>query len=103
MGVKKLQDTASVSGTTTAAADPIRLELDRLRRRVDVVVDTTGPATLSVRVSRSGEFAGEETTVREIEYADATTELEAFDFTFSFVEVELNQNVGELTAESRGV
>ena len=87
--------------TTTAGewTDVVDLEYSG---RVDVAVDTTGTATLTVEFSRSGEFAGEEWTV-DVAYDDAEEIIEQFDPAHQYARAQVDANLNRLEVVSRGV
>ena len=104
-GVTRIYGAHAEAAETDTAGETVALELgeEDARRRVDILVETSGPATLSISVSRTGEFTGEEATVQTVDYDGAVTQLEQFDFAYPFVAVEVNQNLTRLAPVSRGV
>ena len=105
-----MSGTVSISGSggrtaaTTTAGDPVDIVLgdDAVRQRVDVAVDTSGAATLTVSVSDTGDYEGEEFDVQTIDYTEAITQLEQFDFAYSHVRVSVDSNLNNLEATARG-
>jgi len=88
--------------TTTSATTLVSVPLGSYLQRVDVLVDTSGSADLDIKVSDTGDFSGEETTVQTISYSSAVEQLEQFDFTYPYVGVELSANVNKLEIIARG-
>jgi len=93
---------ATQSNRTTTAGDAISIPLGSYLTLVDVLVDTSGGATLSIAVSNTGDFDGEETTVQEVTYDASVTNLEQFEFAYPFVQVSVDSNLNELELISRG-
>jgi hypothetical protein len=88
---------------TDSANDWISLDLGPDRDGVDVIADVSGSATLTVEVSTTGQFNGEEHTPYSIPYSSSGVYLEGFDFRHRYVRVKLDSNVNELEMVSRGV
>jgi hypothetical protein len=70
--------------------------------RVDVAVDTTGAAALTIDFSRSGDFNGEEWTV-DVAYDAAEEIIEQFDPAHQYVRAQVDTNLNRLEVVSRGV
>jgi len=91
----------SDSDTGTGSSNAAQLALGDLRKAVDVWVDTSGDATLTVEVSEDGG-----STWRQIDtqgYTGASSEIEQYETAFADVRAHLNQNRNEVVAVSRGI
>jgi len=88
--------------TTTTAGDGITLALGRTRMLVDAAVETSGPATLTVEVSHSGDFSGEEVEVISTEYDAAIEQIEQFPTAYTYVRATVDQNLTRLSLVSSG-
>jgi hypothetical protein len=93
---------ATQQAQTTTAGDDISIPLGSYLTLVDILVDTSGSATLSIDVSNTGEFSGEETTVQTVDYSSGVNQLEQFEFAYPFVQVSVDSNLNELEIVSRG-
>jgi len=104
-GVTRVYGSHAEDAETDTAGETVAVELGEqdARTRMDILVETSGAATLSISVSRTGEFTGEEATVQTVDYDGAVTQLEQFDFAYPFVAVEVDQNLTRLAPVSRGV
>jgi len=96
-------DTEQINGSDsgTGSANAAQLSLGDFRKDVDVFVDTSGDATLTVEVSEDGG-----TTWRELDtvsYTGASTEVEQYSTVFGDIRAYLNQNRNEVVAVSRGI
>jgi len=91
-----------VTATTSTNGEDISVDLGTGRQLVDIVVDTSGSASLSIDVSTTGDFTGEETNVQTISYDSAVTNLEQFDFAVQYIQASVDSNLNELTLISRG-
>ena len=87
--------------TTTAGEWTDVVDLDD-SGRVDVAVDTSGAASLTVAFSRSGDFDGEEWTV-DVAYDAAEEIIEQFDPAHQYVRAQVDANLNRLEIVSRGV
>lgn len=83
----------------TGAPNAAQLDLGRSRRRTDIHVDTSGPATLAVEVNVGG---GDWLEYDTVSYSSATTEVEAFDIAFKLVRAYLDQNRNGITMSAKG-
>jgi hypothetical protein len=70
--------------------------------RVDVAVDVSGSATLTVEFSTTGEFSGEEFSVT-VDYDSADEVIEQFDVAHQFVRAKVDSNLTALELIKRGV
>lgn len=93
------QTTASDSGTGSANA--ATLDLGRLRKAVDIHVDTSGDATLTVEVSEDDGTTWR--TFDTVSYTGASQEIEQYETAFRDIRAHLNQNRNEVVVVSRGV
>ena len=93
---------ATQTAQTTTAGEDISIPLGSYLTLVDVLVDTSGGATLSIEVSNTGAFDGEETTVQTVAYDAGVTNLEQFEFAYPYVQVRVDSNLNELEIVSRG-
>jgi hypothetical protein len=91
----------SVSATQTAGEYTGAVDLDD-SGRVDVAVDVSGAATLTVEFSATGDFTGEEFTVT-VDYDAATEIIEQFDPAHKYVRAQVDANLTNLEVVSRGV
>lgn len=94
IGQRRVGETAA--GTPTDALD---LEDSG---RVDVAVDTSGAATLTVEFSATGAFGGEEWSVTA-DYDSATEIIEQFDPAHQYVRASVDSNLNDLEVVKRGV
>lgn len=90
--------TATDSGTGGPNAAAVTLGPDRTL--LDVHVDTSGSATLTVEVSTDG--GGTWLTFHTQDYASATTEVEQFRCAFDDVRAHLDQNRNGVTISAKG-
>jgi hypothetical protein len=93
---------ATQQATTTTNGEAISIPLGSYLTLVDISVDTSGAATLSIAVSDTGEFSGEETTVQTVDYAEAVANLEQFEFAYPFIQASVDANLNELELIARG-
>ena len=93
---------ATQTAQTTTAGEDISIPLGSYLTLVDVLVDTSGGATLSIEVSNTGAFDGEETTVQTEAYDAGVTNHEQFEFAYPYVQVSVDSNLNELEIVSRG-
>ena len=91
-----------ITATTSTNGENISVDLGTGRQLVDLVVDTAGSAALSIDVSTTGDFTGEESNVQTIGYDSAVTNLEQFDFAVQYIQASVDSNLNELTLISRG-
>jgi hypothetical protein len=94
---------SQVSDSTTTATNYATIDLGATRTAVGIVADVSGSATLTIEVSSSGSFAGEEHAVDSLSYSSASTNLEQYDFAYQHVRASVNQNLTELEIVGRGI
>lgn len=90
------------SATTTGAgsANAAEIDLGRVSTKVDVFVDTSGAADLTVEVSTDG------STWREADtnsYGSASTDFRQYDIAYEHVRAYLSANVTALEIAGRGI
>jgi len=95
-------NTVSDSSTTTGTVGAVSLETGKLRSDVDLWIDVSGSATLTVEVSTTGDFDGEEHEVLT-EGFDTETDLRQFDFAYPYVRAYVDANLNELEIVASGV
>jgi hypothetical protein len=91
----------SAKSETAAGSYPTTVDLES-RSLCDVAVDVTGAATLTVQVSSSGEFDGEEYEVT-VDYDSATEIIEQFGFAHRYVRAKVDQNLSSVEVVGRGL
>jgi hypothetical protein len=96
-------DAGQVQDSTTTAGNNVSLDLGDLRESVDIVADVSGAATLTVSVSTTGNFSGEQHDVATIDYTSSGVNLEQFDFAHQHIQASVNSNLNELEIVSRGI
>jgi len=87
----------------TGSANAAQLDLGDLRQSFDIHVDTSGDATLTVEVSTSGKFSGEERTFASISYTGASQEIEQFETKYQHIRAFLDQNRTLVEIAARGM
>jgi len=97
------QETTQRSQSTSTATNNVSVDLGSISKRVGIVADVSGSATLTIEVSSSGAFAGEEHAVQTVSYSSAGVNLEQFEFAFQFVRARVDQNLNTLEIAARGV
>lgn len=104
-GTVTLADVGQVSAETTAAtaASAAVLDLGNVRTSVDVGVDVSGAADVTVEVSTTGAFAGEERQLDSQSYGAASTALLQYDTAHRYIRVYGSANVNSLEIVGRGV
>lgn len=95
-------DASQIHDDTTTAGNNVSLDLGDLRNAVDILADVNGSATLTVSVSNTGDFSGEEHSFT-IDYSNSGTNLEQFEFAYQHIQASVNQNLNELEIVSRGL
>lgn len=95
------QDTDST--TTAGAANAAQIDLGDVSTKVDVFVDVSGAATLTVEVSPTGAFGGEEKQASTTDYGSASTDFQQFDFAYEYVRAYVDANLNDLEVVGRGV
>lgn len=95
---EQINDSTDTAGEANAAV----LNLEEVRSDVDLFVETSGTATLTVEVSATGEFTGEE---HEADSAsvDSTTDFRQYGLAYQYVRAYTDANLTELELVSRGV
>lgn len=96
-------DTGQVQDSTTTAGNNVSLDLGDLRDSVDVIADVSGSATLTISVSTTGDFSGEQHDVLTIDYTSSGVNLEQFDFAYQHIQASVDSNLNELEIVSRGI
>jgi hypothetical protein len=96
-------DAGQVQDSTTTAGNNVSLDLGDLRESVGIVADVSGAATLTVSVSTTGNFSGEQHDVVTIDYTSSGVNLEQFDFAYQHIQASVNSNLNELEIVSRGI
>jgi len=91
-----------ITASTTLTSTWISLNLGDVRNGIDIAVDTSGAATLTIQVSTTGDFAGEEFQIRTIDYSSAVVELEQFEFRHQYVRCQVDSNLNDLEMVARG-
>jgi len=91
-------DSTDTAGASNAAV----LNLGDLRAAVDLFVETSGTATLTVEVSATGAFNGEEHEADSLS-VDSTTAFEQYEFAYQYVRAYTDANLTELELVSRGL
>lgn len=90
----------SASTSSTGSANAAEIDLGRVSTKVDVFVDTSGDATLTVEVSTDG------STWRQADtnsYTGASSDLRQYDFAYKHVRAHLNQNINTVEVAGRGI
>jgi hypothetical protein len=85
-GTGQTQQRETAAATYTDVVDTERT------KHIDIAVDTSGAATLTVEVSATGEFGGEEFTVT-VNYDSATEIIEQFAFAHRYIRAQVDQNL----------
>lgn len=96
VAAEQRSDSTTASGSSNAAV----VDLGPVKTNVDVFVDTSGAADLTVEVSTDG------STWRQADtnsYGSATTDLRQYDFAYQHVRVYLSANVNTLEVVGRGL
>lgn len=101
-GLLQTSDKQQITDSTTSTATWISLDLGDVRNGVDVAVDISGSATLTIQVSTTGDFAGEEFEVQTIDYSSAVVSLEQFEFRHQHVRCKVDANLNNLEMIARG-
>ncbi len=96
-------DASQIQDSTTTAGNNVSLDLGDLRESVDIVADVSGSATLTVSVSTTGNFTGEQHNVATIDYTSSGVNLEQFDFAHQHIRASVGSNLNELEIVSRGI
>lgn len=99
----RISDTEQVADSTATAGNWVTLDLGDHRTGVDIAVDTSGAATLTVEVSTTGEFAGEEIQADTVDYSSAATSLEQFQYRHRYVRAQVGSSLNSLEIVSRGI
>jgi len=87
---------------TDTAGEWVMLALGRWRQLVDVAVDTSGAATLTVEFSHEETFTGEEISPVSVDYDAATEQIEQFPTGYAYVRAKVDQNLNTLGLTSKG-
>lgn len=95
-------DKQQIKDSTTSAGTWISLDLGDVKNGVDIAVDTSGAATLTIQVSTTGDFGGEQFEVRTIDYSSAVVNLEQFTFRHQYVRCKADANLNDLEMVARG-
>lgn len=97
----QLTDTDPISATDsgTGSANAAQLDLGSLRKDVDVHVDTSNDATLTVEVSTDASTWRQFDTVS---YTGASTAMEQYEVAYQHVRAHLNQNRNLVELASKG-
>lgn len=90
--------TATDSGTGSSNA--AKLDLGDLRTNVDIHVDTSGDATLTVEVSKDNSTWR---TFDTVSYSGASQEIEQYDTAYQHIRAHLNQNRTLVEMSAKGV
>lgn len=95
------QDTRKRRASTTTDGDAISLRLGEIEN-VDIGVDVSNDATLTVNVSSTGDFSGEEIEAETVDLTGDTESVEQFNFSYPYVEASVDQNLETLELIGRG-
>jgi hypothetical protein len=90
------------STTDTGASNAAVLNLEEVRSDVDVVTDVSGSATLTIEVSATGEFSGEEHEADTVSL-NAGVDFRQYDFAYQHIRGYVDANLTELELVARGV
>lgn len=99
-GTVRVEDTGAVSGSTGTATDNVALTMGRNRKAIDVFVDTSGAATLTVETRLSG---GTWRAFDTVDYASATTEVEQYETAYPEIRARVDSNLNTLEAVGKGL
>ncbi len=102
LDVSDAEDKQQITASTTSTSTWISLNLEDVRNGVDIAIDTSGVATLTIQVSTTGDFEGEEFEVRTISYSEAVVNLEQFEFRHQYVRCQVDSNLNDLEMVARG-
>jgi len=95
-----LRDVEPVTDSTTTADEDISLTLGAYRKAVDLFVDVSGTATLTVEARKDGGTWRELDTV---DYPGETNEIEQYETAFSELRASVDQNLTQLEGSSKGI
>lgn len=98
--LENLAETRTDQDSGTGSNNAAELDLQPLRRGVDIHVDTSGDATLTVDVAAEGSNYRQLDTVS---YSGASQEIEQYDIVWDRVRAHLNQNRNLVELSSKGV
>lgn len=90
----------TTSTTSSGSGNAAQVDLGRVSTKVDVFVDTSGAADLTVEVSSDGSTWRQASTTS---YGSASTDLQQFDFAYQHVRAYLSANVNTLEVTTRGI
>lgn len=93
----------NASTTDAGAANAAALDLERVRKAVDLATNVTDVSTVTVEVSTTGDFAGEEKEADTLNYNAAETDFQQYDIAYQHVRAYADGNVSEIELVSRGV
>lgn len=98
--LENLARTIDAQDSGTGSGNAAKLTLGPLRRLVDLHVDTSGAATLTVEVSTDGTNWR---TFDTVSYSSATQEVEQYDVAWEYVRAYLDSNRNLIEASAKGV
>jgi len=93
------QNVSVLEDSTATAGNNVTFQLGGLRKDVDLFVDVSGPAMLTVEVRQSG---GSWRQFDAISYSSATTEVEQYSTAFAELRARVDQNLNALEGSAKG-
>lgn len=99
-GQMNIAGTEDISARTETAGEwTTVVDLERTKK-CDVAVDVSGAATLTVEVSATGDFAGEQFDVT-VDYSGADEVIEQFGFAHRYIRAQVDANLTALEVIGR--
>lgn len=93
----------NASTTNAGSANATSLDLERMRKDVDLSVNVSADALVTLEVSTDGSFDGEEKQADTVTYSGSSTDFRQYDIAYQHVRAFANASVNELELVSRGI